>query len=67
MPLYEYLCGDCERSFDQLVSFAKADDPQRCPHCGGEHTQRKLSTFAAHHSGGSAAPVSARPARSPFS
>ena len=65
MPLYEYLCEDCGNSFDTLVPFSKADQPQRCPKCGNQHSQRKLSTFAV--GGGSAqAPVSTRPANSRF-
>jgi putative FmdB family regulatory protein len=44
MPLYEYLCEDCERSFERLSSFAGADDV-RCPQCDGSHTRRLLSVI----------------------
>jgi putative FmdB family regulatory protein len=64
MPLYEYLCEDCTHSFETLVPFSKADQPQRCPQCGNVHSQRKLSTFAV--GGSSQAPVSTRPANSRF-
>ena len=44
MPLYEYLCEDCERSFERLSSFAGADDAP-CPSCGGADTRRLLSVI----------------------
>lgn len=65
MPLYEYLCEACRSSFETLVPFAQVDQPQRCPHCGSHHAQRKLSTFAVA-GGSSQTPVSTRPASSRF-
>lgn len=46
MPLYEYLCRDCNTRFEQLRPVGRMDDPARCPqgHTGG---QRVLSMFAA--------------------
>jgi putative FmdB family regulatory protein len=34
MPLYEYLCGSCGRSFERIQKFS---DPRvtECPACGG--------------------------------
>lgn len=42
MPLYEYDCPACGRSFEQRTAMAAADKA-RCPHCGGTHPQRRLS------------------------
>ena len=68
MPLYEFVCDQCDTGFELLVGFSQADQPQVCPTCSGRQTHRKVSTFAM---GGGAlrsteAPA-ARPARSPFS
>ena len=67
MPLYEFVCDECETGFELLVGFSQADQPQTCPTCGGLHTHRKVSTFAM--GGGAvrntAGPVT-RPASSPF-
>ncbi|HEX4858636.1 MAG TPA: zinc ribbon domain-containing protein [Usitatibacteraceae bacterium] len=50
MPIYEYQCSDCKKDFEKLV---RASDPAlACPHCGGTHLSKKLSTFAAVTSGG---------------
>ncbi len=64
MPMYEYACQTCGRSFDKLLRMSQADAPQICPHCGGEQTRRQLSSFAM---GGVAKAVASAPApRSPF-
>jgi len=47
MPLYEYHCKKCDKKFEALVSFSKADGPIKCPNCDSEETSRLLSTFAA--------------------
>lgn len=48
MPLYEYLCPDCQESFETLRPLDVRDDPAECPRCRRMTEQRKLSTFAAH-------------------
>lgn len=65
MPMYEYVCQECSKPFEKLVSMSQADKQQACPTCGSQQTQRQLSSFAV--SGGSsrtAAP--AAPARPRF-
>lgn len=51
MPLYEYRCEACGRTFEELRSSREADAAIPCPSCESDRTARKLSTFAA--SGGS--------------
>lgn len=51
MPLYEYRCDACGRTFEELRSSSEADAAIECPSCESRRTTRKLSTFAA--SGGS--------------
>ena len=51
MPIYEYYCPDCEIEFEKLVRLSEANATPDCPECGGQHAQKKLSTFAM--SGGS--------------
>jgi putative FmdB family regulatory protein len=51
MPLYEYVCLDCETVFDALRPMAKADAPIACEECESEHTSRMLSVFFAHSEG----------------
>jgi len=47
MPIYEFSCGDCDRSFEELVSSADAVKEVACPTCGSHRVRRKISLFAA--------------------
>ena len=38
MPLYEYICEECEHVFQELRSAAEREDPIQCPGCGGQGT-----------------------------
>jgi putative FmdB family regulatory protein len=46
MPIYEYRCGDCERSVEVLVRAGHDEDAQ-CSACHGVHLTREMSVFAA--------------------
>ena len=48
MPIYEYLCDDCEKEFEELVF---GDPKVICPHCGSARTG-KLMSRCRHKSGG---------------
>lgn len=47
MPLYEYICQQCQHRFDALRPMSRADDAIACPHCGSLETRRAISLFAA--------------------
>jgi putative FmdB family regulatory protein len=47
MPLYEFTCPGCGRSFEELVRSADAVSSVRCPTCGSANVRRKISLFAA--------------------
>jgi putative FmdB family regulatory protein len=63
MPIYEYVCDDCQQAFEVLV---RGDQQPRCTACGGERLRKLLSVPAAH-TGGSAAelPICEGPSRGP--
>lgn len=47
MPIYEYVCENCENYFEELV---RGDDaPTACPHCGSDAIHRKISMTASPH------------------
>jgi putative FmdB family regulatory protein len=48
MPIYEYLCKDCNTVFDALRGMGHADDDIACARCSSGNTVRKISLFAAH-------------------
>jgi putative FmdB family regulatory protein len=43
MPIYEYVCKDCQKEFESLRSMSQADAQIECTACGGENTHRKPS------------------------
>jgi putative FmdB family regulatory protein len=51
MPIYEYLCLDCQKKFETLRPSSQADAPLACQTCGGENVKRKLSVFYAQSGG----------------
>ena len=51
MPIYEYICLDCGKRFEQMRSIKEADSPIACQDCAGQHTSRALSVFFASSGG----------------
>jgi len=43
MPIYEYICRDCESRFETLVT---AERQPSCPKCRGQALDKQLSVFA---------------------
>ncbi len=56
MPIFEYICQDCQHEFEALV-FGR--DKARCPKCESKKLSPQLSVFAVSAKGGTqAAPAS---------
>ena len=51
MPIYEYMCLDCDERFEQVRLMKEADQPIACSNCGSQHTSRMLSLFFASSGG----------------
>ncbi|MBU0608239.1 MAG: zinc ribbon domain-containing protein [Armatimonadetes bacterium] len=45
MPLYEYRCENCDRTFEQMVAARNRDDGATCPDCGSKRVRRLISRF----------------------
>jgi len=58
MPIYEYICKDCDRHFEAVVY---ASTKAQCPGCSGSNLEQQLSRFAV----GNAEPKSAAPSSGP--
>ena len=64
MPIYEYVCRECQTDFEALLPASRRDDdPAACPQCQSKRVARKISLMAEHvvksgKSGGSPAPFS---------
>jgi putative FmdB family regulatory protein len=45
MPIYEYVCMECESHFEELV---RMGDSVACPDCTSDNVRKQFSVFAAH-------------------
>lgn len=52
MPLYEYICNDCQTTFERLIAAQDRDKQSKCPECGSNKTRRLISGFAIGKSSG---------------
>jgi putative FmdB family regulatory protein len=43
MPIFEFVCKECDQEFEELVQGA---GQPRCPSCNSEKLEKKLSGFA---------------------
>lgn len=46
MPLYGFICDDCNDDFEELVMTSSKADDVVCPACGSRKVQRQLSLVA---------------------
>ncbi len=58
MPIFEYVCKECQHEFEALV-FGK--DKASCPKCESRKLDPKLSVFAVSAKGSSAHAMSSDP------
>ena len=45
MPIYEFVCMECESHYEELVPMGAGAD---CPDCGSTNVRKQFSVFAAH-------------------
>ncbi len=51
MPVYEYECKKCEKTFEVTLSFAEREKKRiKCPSCNSTRVTQVLSTFFANTS-----------------
>lgn len=53
MPIFEFVCSECQKAFEELVRSSSSVDSVTCPGCGSQHVKKKVSTFASKAAGGS--------------
>jgi putative FmdB family regulatory protein len=59
MPIYEYICDDCETPFERIV--LNKNQEIACPKCAGKKNTIQLSVFSAPNGNGNAASASTTP------
>ena len=46
MPVYEFVCAQCQRKFRKLVGMTAHSTPPQCPRCQSTELNRQISQFA---------------------
>jgi len=48
MPVYDYICHDCNKSFETVLTLHEHDEETvRCPHCGSKNVEQEVAAFFA--------------------
>ena len=58
MPMYEFMCCECESDFEKIVSSSNATDDVECPVCASSKVYKRLSVFGVGPSNSSYNPSS---------
>ncbi|MDF1500182.1 MAG: zinc ribbon domain-containing protein [Anaerolineales bacterium] len=59
MPIYEFVCEECNHLFEELLMSAGAIDEVQCPDCGSPSIRKKLSLIASSNKFGGASTAAA--------
>jgi putative FmdB family regulatory protein len=48
MPVYDYICNDCKKSFEMVLTLAEHDKERiSCPQCGSKNVEQQAAAFFA--------------------
>jgi putative FmdB family regulatory protein len=48
MPVYDYVCLDCHKSFETVLTLTEHDKQvPMCPHCGSKNVEQEAAEFFA--------------------
>jgi putative FmdB family regulatory protein len=56
MPIFEYMCEECEKTFERLTLQPQSGAQPPCPQCGSVQTTKVFSTFSTQASAAGGAP-----------
>lgn len=48
MPVYDYVCLDCHKTFETVLTLNEHDkEAPQCPHCGSRNVEQEAAAFFA--------------------
>lgn len=48
MPVYDYICHDCNKSFEEILTLTEHEkEGTKCPHCGSKNVEQETTAFFA--------------------
>ncbi len=45
MPIYTYICENCEHKFDILIGISQEKIKKKCPQCNSSSLEKQFSVF----------------------
>jgi putative FmdB family regulatory protein len=48
MPVYDYICKDCNKTFEKIITLAEHEkEAVSCPSCGSKNVEQEATAFFA--------------------
>ncbi|MCA9971610.1 MAG: hypothetical protein KC425_15405, partial [Anaerolineales bacterium] len=61
MPMYTFVCRECEQPFEKRLRMSESGETQACPTCGSLDTRKSIGAIAIGGARAAAPAVSAPP------
>jgi putative FmdB family regulatory protein len=47
MPVYDYICQDCQKPFELVLTLHEHEKDIKCPKCGSRNVEQEATAFFA--------------------
>jgi putative FmdB family regulatory protein len=47
MPVYDYVCNDCHKTFELILTLKEHEVDAKCPQCGSKNVEQEATAFYA--------------------
>jgi len=47
MPVYDYVCHDCHKTFELILTLKEHEKDAKCPKCGSKNIEQVATAFFA--------------------
>ncbi len=47
MPVYDYVCNDCHKPFEVILTLKEHDVEVKCPKCGSKNVEQEVTAYSA--------------------
>src|SRR5260370_25630668 len=47
MPVYDYVCNDCHKTFELILTLKEHEVDAKCPKCGSKNVEQEATAFYA--------------------
>ena len=47
MPVYDYICNDCHKTFELVMTLKEHETDIKCPHCKSRNVEQEATAFYA--------------------